>query len=116
MTTRFLRATESSFAKIFIDPLETKATVSGGRASVDYFICALPQGLIRRTCVRQKAALVRQGIRWKISSFEVRMNTQHEFNYERQEGLITPNSTMKYPVRQHAPGKKAPPAPAQKTE
>jgi len=94
----FCDYTEGAFTKMFVDPNGMDVKTIGGRSTVDYYLCTLPPGFIRRVCVRQQTTLTKEGLKWRLISFEVRMHTAHDFTQERPEELIKKDSPWKHPV------------------
>ena len=61
----------STFAKIFVAPEDISVKTYAGMSDVDYYLCVLPVGYIRRVCSKHSASLVREGRYWKIGSLDI---------------------------------------------
>ncbi len=87
------RDVSTAFAKLFVAPEDMAVKIYAGDADVDYFLCVLPVGYIRRVCSKHSASLVRESRRWKISSLEFgSWDALHTPRNEKGETLIPPYS------------------------
>lgn len=86
----------SSFAKVFVAPEDMEVETYADISDVDFYLCVLPVGYIRRVCSKHSATLAREGREWKINSLEIgAWQTQRSPRYERGETLVPSYSPEK---------------------
>lgn len=90
------RDVASSFTKVFVAPEEMKVETYADVSDVDFYLCVLPVGYIRRVCSKHSATLAREGRDWMINSLEIgTLQTQRSPRNEKEETLVPSYSSEK---------------------